>query len=95
MRYGTFDTDKSTNKDLLEVGRKLRNIINTQFSICRGLTVLVMQQTGSVLALVSADVIKENDLRTVLEKIVDNAGKKYRIRSSMSESEAGLTILKT
>lgn len=75
-----FDTDKSTNKDLLEVGRKLRNIINTQFSICRGLTVLVMQQTGSVLALVSTDVIKENDLRTVLEKIVDNAGKKYRIK---------------
>ena len=75
-----FDTDKSTNKDLLEVGRKLRNIINTQFSICRGLTVLVMQQTGSVLSLVSTDVIKENDLRTVLEKIVDNAGKKYRIK---------------
>ena len=74
-----IDINENNNKDLLGAGQNIRNVINTEFSSYSGMNVLVMQQTGSVLSLVSTERIKENDLKKVLEKIVESAYKKYHI----------------
>lgn len=75
----TFSSQRRGSKDLLSTGQEIRSIINMEFSFYQGVSVLVMPQTGSVLALVSTDRLGEEDLKTVLNNIVTNADKKYHI----------------
>lgn len=65
------------SKDLLSTGQEIRNIINMEFSFYSG-SVLVMPQTGSVLALVSTDRISD-DIKLVLNRIIENADKEHHI----------------
>lgn len=74
----TFEKKSHGGKDLLSLGHEIRSIINMEFSFYQG-SVLVMPQTGSVLALVSTDRLSDKDLRTVLERIIKNADKKHHI----------------
>lgn len=66
------------SKDLLSTGQEIRNIINMEFSFYSG-SVLVMPQTGSVLALISTDRISDDDIKSVLNRIIENADKKHHI----------------
>ena len=66
------------SKDLLSTGQEIRSIINMEFSFYSG-NVLVMPQTGSVLALVSTDRISDEDLKAVLKRIIENADRKHHI----------------
>lgn len=73
-----FGKNHRGSKDLLSTGQEIRNIINMEFSFYSG-SVLVMPQTGSVLALVSTDRISDDDIKSVLNRIVENADKKHNI----------------
>lgn len=73
-----FRKNRRGSKDLLSTGQEIRSIINMEFSFYSG-SVLVMPQTGSVLALVSTDRISDEDLKTVLNRIIENADRKHHI----------------
>ena len=71
-----FGKNRRGSKDLLSTGQEIRSIINMEFSFYSG-NVLVMPQTGSVLALVSTDRISDEDLKAVLKRIIENAERKH------------------
>lgn len=73
-----FGKNRRGSKDLLSTGQEIRSIINMEFSFYSG-NVLVMPQTGSVLALVSTDRISDEDLKAVLKRIIENAERKHHI----------------
>lgn len=66
------------SENLLLTGQKVRNIIKMEFSAYHD-SILVMQQAGSILALVSTDRISNDNLRTVLRHIIENAKKNHHI----------------
>ncbi len=56
---------QNQNGDSLALGRELRHIISMEFSFYTASDILMLSQTGSVLALVSSERIKE-DLKMIL-----------------------------
>lgn len=57
---------QNQNGDSLALGRELRHIISMEFSFYTASDILMLSQTGSVLALVSSERIKEEDLKMIL-----------------------------
>lgn len=74
----SFGIDQRGGRELLSAGQKIRNVISMEFSGYSG-SVLVMPQTGSVLALVSTDRINDVELETILNHIIENADRKHHI----------------
>lgn len=75
-----FSIEKNWNGDSLTMGQDLRRIISMEFSFYTSGEVLLLLQTGSVLALVSTERISEDDLRKILKRIVSSAQKKYHMQ---------------
>ncbi len=57
---------QNQNGDSLALGWELRHIISMEFSFYTASDILMLSQTGSVLALVSSERIKEEDLKMIL-----------------------------
>ena len=70
---------QNKNGDSFTSGRKLRHIINAEFSFYIKSDILLLLQTGSVLALVPAGKLKEEQLHTILQRIIDRADKQQNI----------------
>lgn len=70
---------QNQNGDSLALGRELRRIISMEFSFYTTSDILMLSQTGSVLALVSAERIKEEDLKMILQRIVEKSQKQKKI----------------
>lgn len=64
---------QNQNGDSLALGRELRHIISMEFSFYTASDILMLSQTGSVLALVSSERIKEEDLKMILQRIVEKS----------------------
>ena len=64
---------QNQNGDSLALGRELRHIISMEFSFYTASDILMLSQTGSVLALVSSERIKEEDLK-MLNELADALG---------------------
>lgn len=92
----SFGKNSHDSKDLLSIGQEIRSIIKMEFSLYSG-SILVMPQTGSVLALVSTDRISEENLRIILKHIIENAEKKHHIclRAGIGSSVEYLEDVKT
>lgn len=70
---------QNQNGDSLALGRELRHIISMEFSFYTASDILMLSQTGSVLALVSSERIKEEDLKMILQRIVEKSQKQHKI----------------
>lgn len=70
---------QNQNGDSLALGRELRHIISMEFSFYTASDILMLSQTGSVLALVSSERIKEEDLKMILQRIVEKSQKEHKI----------------
>ena len=70
---------QNQNGNSLALGRELRHIISMEFSFYTASDILMLSQTGSVLALVSSERIKEEDLKMILQRIVEKSRKQHKI----------------
>ncbi len=70
---------QNQNGNSLALGRELRHIISMEFSFYTASDILMLSQTGSVLALVSSERIKEEDLKMILQRIVEKSQKQHKI----------------
>lgn len=70
---------QNQNGDSLALGRELHRIISMEFSFYTTSDILMLSQTGSVLALVSSERIKEEDLKMILQRIVEKSQKQHKI----------------
>lgn len=73
-----FAMDTNDNGDFLTMGQDLRRIISMEFSFYIK-DVLLLLQTGSVLALVSTERISEDNLKEILRRIVNTAWKRHHM----------------
>lgn len=70
---------QNQNGNSLALGRELRHIISMEFSFYTASDILMLSQTGSVLALVSSERIKEEDLKMILQRIAEKSRKQHKI----------------
>lgn len=75
----TFSSEGDDEGDSFAVGQNIKSIIETQFSAIGSDRPVILSQTGSVLALVSTDRTDRNNLRMIMQSIVKNAEKLYKI----------------
>ncbi len=66
--------------DSLTIGQSISRIISAEFSCHLSENVLIQLQTGTVLALVPSGRFSDEQLREVLEKIVDVASREYHMK---------------
>ena len=75
----TFASKNDDDGDSLTTGQDLKNIIETAFAAASAVMPIMLPQTGSVLALVSADRTDMSELRSIIRSIIENAEKIYGI----------------
>lgn len=78
LKKHTDDNATGRMDDSLAVGQAVRRIINTEFAYYLSQNILTQLQTGSVLALIPAGKIKNEELKSIFKRIIDMVQKKYQ-----------------